>query len=545
MKSAAIRDRRAPILALATGIALATLLTPLTALSQDRVSAFGRYSGYSEASYDGWNRHSEYVPMLDGVMLAVNYFLPTRGGQEASEPLPVILVYTRYLRAWEEGDRIVTVIDQYPFLQELLRHGYALAVVNARGTGASFGIRNGVFSAAETADSYEIVEWLAAQEWCDGHVGMWGRSYSGMTSYHAATQAPPHLDAIFAEMAGPIVYDLIYQGGTYKSDFIKEWSHLVKRMDRGILAPPARVDSDPDGTMRNSAVAEHADNFWPHLMAKKAKYRDWSTIRRNGATWSWDMASSIHGAGQIKDAGVPVYHLLGWYDMYATQQAIMYENLKSGRQRMTIGPWTHSGGFGGQIHGAEVRRWFDYWLKGINNGILREKPIHYYLMFGNNSVPQSPGRYVSQDEDEAEDGSLWLATKRWPPRVKTKKYFFRSGPSDTVDSANDGRLLTAKPGAAQASDPYKVDYSSSVGSFSRWMDGYGAERNDPPGTTFFDERTSEDEKALTYTSDPLAQEQAIVGYPIVHLWVTSTHNDEDFFVYLEEVDAQGNAHLIT
>jgi putative CocE/NonD family hydrolase len=90
-----------------------------------------------------------------------------------------------------------------------------------------------------------------------------------------------------------------------------------------------------------------------------------------------------------------------------------------------------------------------------------------------------------------------------------------------------------------------VDYTATSGSFNRWRNGYGAARAEPEGTTFFDERTSEDEKGLTYTTAPLVEDLVILGHPVVHLWVTSTHQDGDFFVYLEEVDAEGRSHYVT
>jgi putative CocE/NonD family hydrolase len=258
------------------------------------------------------------------------------------------------------------------------------------------------------------------------------------------------------------------------------------------------------------------------------------------------MASSIRGAGAIREAIIPIYQLFGWYDQYATQQALMYENLKPGPQKMTIGPWPHSAGLGGVLHVAEVQRWFDYWLKGIDNGIMDEKPVHYYLMRGNNTVPTTGIRDLSQDEIDAEDGRRWKAMNKWPPKkAKPKKFFLTGGSSGTVASINDCRLTTKQISKKRASDGYTVDFSSSMGSYSRWMTGYGVERDDPPGTTFYDERTSEDEKALTYTSAPFGRNMAIVGYPVVHLWVTSTHKDGDFFVYLEEIDAEANAHYIT
>jgi hypothetical protein len=507
----------------------------------DPVSRFGEYSGYSEATYDAWNRHSVYVPMADGVELAVDYYLPTLAGAEATEPLPLVLHYTRYLRAVEDGGRTLTVVDERGSLQELLRRGYAVAVADARGSGASFGTRNGEFPSEETADSYELIEWLAAQEWCDGHVGMYGRSYPGTTQYLAAAQAPPHLDAIFAEMASPNLYDFVYQGGTYKKDFIREWGKITKAMDRGRFFPPAPVDSDADGSRRDAAVAEHAGSFGAKQIGPKAKYRD-SVVKRR---WSWEIANSIDDAGRIEASGVAVYHMVGWYDIFTTQQITLFANLGSSPQKMMIGPWTHGGGGGAGIHRAELLRWYDYWLKGIDNGVMDEAPIHYYVMRGDNTVPEEAGRRESRDEEEAEDGSMWQSTSTWPPRAKSRKYYFAAGPSGSVASVNDGGLTSRRPKSREDSDALDVDYASEVGSLSRWMIGYDAERQDPAGTRFFDERSSEDERALTYTSEPMKKKLRVVGHPVAHVWASSTHEDGDLFVYLEEVDAEGRAHYVT
>ncbi|MDH3746328.1 MAG: CocE/NonD family hydrolase, partial [Acidobacteriota bacterium] len=214
-------------------------------------------------------------------------------------------------------------------------------------------------------------------------------------------------------------------------------------------------------------------------------------------------------------------------------------------QRLTIGPWTHTVGFSTEFHLAEMLRWFDYYLKDIDNGIADEAPIHYYVMLGNNTVPESSGQFMSRDEQDAENPDHWIAASNWPPRVADSTYYLSAGRSGTVESVNDGKLLTRKPKKKKGSDDHRVDFTSRMGSFSRWMDGYGEERADRPGTTFFDERTAEDQKALTYTSPPLASDLVILGYPVVHLWVTSTAKDGDFFVYLEEVDAEGRAHYVT
>jgi len=183
---------------------LASACTPSAeAPEAAQVSSFGTYTDEEAAVWDGWNRYSVYVPAKDGTRLAVDYFLPTRGGEEPTEPVPVVLHYTRYIRAIEGEDGKVRGREADPVLRHLLKHGYAIAAADARGTGASFGVHHGAFSVEETQDSYAIIEWLAAQSWSNGKVGMSGRSYPGMTQYQAATQAPPALKAICPEMAGP------------------------------------------------------------------------------------------------------------------------------------------------------------------------------------------------------------------------------------------------------------------------------------------------------------------------------------------------------
>jgi hypothetical protein len=544
-------------------------------------SHFGDY-GPVTPPFDGRTRHSVYIPMKDGVDVAIDYYLPTAGGIETTEKLPVVLHYTRYQRATEdETGKLKTAVDDDPVLQHLSSNGYVVAVADARGTGASYGVNEGAFSPAENADSYTIVEWLAAQPWSTGKVGMQGRSYPGMTQYEAATQGPPALKAIFAEMAGPTAYDFVFTNGTYKKDFIDQWGTLTKQMDLSQSTKPARVDDDADGKRRDEAVAGHAKNLWAHdiLGTPGARMRDFDGAAANGARWSWEAINTIDDTKAFETNKIAIYHLVGWYDIYTTQQPFLYEALE-GRlpQKMMIGPWTHSGGYGGKVHKSEILRWYDYWLKGVENGIMDEEPVHYYVMKGNNTVPPqlasaaaatdrpagdgeaadgetAPAR--SLDEEGAEVGSAWVATREWPPAgAAPRRFSLDGGPSKTVDSVNDGVLTIAAAGGgtaggaaapvvAEGTDRYQVDYSSSMGTFSRWMNGYGSSRKEPARTTFFDERTPEDRKALTWTSPALTEPMTIVGYPVVHLVMSSTHSDGDVFVYLEEVDENGAAHYVS
>ncbi len=500
-------------------------------------AGFGAYT--REATYDGANRYSVYVPMPDGVRVSVDYFIPTAGGVEASAPLPTILHYTRYTRARvvqdEDGEsRIVSQGGQDPILQHMLHRGYTVAVADARGTGASFGVHNGPFSLEETADSHHIVEWIAAQPWSDGNVGMQGRSYPGMTQYQAATQAPPALKAIFPEMAGPSAYDFVFRGGTYKNEFIDTWGAGTRAADLSTAAAPA--DEDPDGALRDAAVAEHAANLWAQDLvgAESAAFRDW-VHETETARADWNNIATIDDLEAIDASGIAIYHMVGWYDIFTSQQPMLYASLKAAPQKMVIGPWVHGGsGYAGDVHKAEFLRWYDHWLKGIETGVMDEPPVHYYVMEGNHTLPNDPAVELSLDEKRSEDGSTWIATDVWPPEGLATRRFQLAAGGALGDSPGD-------PGH----DEYTVDYSSAVGSFSRWMNGHGARRKDRPGATFFDERSAENGKALTYTTEPMTEATTITGYPVLRLSVTSTHDDGDFFVYLEEVDADGRSHYVT
>ena len=305
-----------------------------------QASQFGTYT--REPAYDGANRYSVYVPMADGVRVAVDYFIPTAGGVEASEPLPTILHYTRYTRAFQVEDddgnvRILSQAERDPVLQHMLHRGYTVAVADARGTGASFGVHNGAFSIEETADSYHIVEWIAAQPWSDGNVGMQGRSYPGMTQYQAATQAPPALKAIFPEMAGPTAFDFVFRGGTYKNEFIDTWGAGTRAAD--LSTAPAPVDEDRDGALRDAAVEEHAANLWAQDLVgtESAAFRDW-VYETETARADWNSIATIDDLETIDASGIAIYHLVGWYDIYTSQQPMLYASLEAAPQKMVIVP---------------------------------------------------------------------------------------------------------------------------------------------------------------------------------------------------------------
>jgi putative CocE/NonD family hydrolase len=480
--------------------------------STAKVSSFGKYSGYSEPVYDGWVRSSRYVTVRDGTRLAVDIFRPTRAGKVAEERLPVVWTHHRYQRAAfdPEDKKLYTVLDSFEWLQDVLRHGYVVAAVDARGSGASFGTFEGMYNDKENQDAYDVTEWLAAQPWSNGKIGMYGRSYLGITQYMAASRKPPHLVALFPEVAVADMYELIYRGGIYHGPFIEFWSNLVRELD--VDKPAYPVDEDRDRALLRAAVQEHRANRSAADILAATPFRD-SVDAKSGAVpfRDWTPITYLKEIGESK---VAVYHLAGWYDRYVRDQTVLYRNLEN-PQRLSIGPWTHTMRDRFDF-AAEHLRWWDYWLKGIDNGIMSEDPVHYYVM--------------GAPEDQA-----WRSAKTWPlPQERRTAYWFGPGPSGTVKSANDGVLGTDPPKTPGAKDEYTVDYSAAITPDPRWS----VERTIP-------ELSANDAKGLTWTTPPLAATVEVTGHPVAHVWVSSSAPDADIFVYLEEVDEKGQSQYVS
>ncbi len=480
------------------------------------VSKLNQYAGYSQPIYKDWVQISEYITVRDGTRLAADIFRPAENGRAVTIKLPVIWTHNRYHRAPLQNGKFARRIDS-PWIQTLLRHGYVIVDVDVRGGGGSFGTQEEPFSEKETQDAYDITESLARQPWCNGNVGMYGSSYLGITQYLAASQKPPHLKAIFPEMALFDYYFWAYPGGIFRDDFISSWQKLTRDLDLNI--PTLPVDQDKDGALLRKAVADHRSNRDIFDLFKPIPYRDSADTLTQQKTFLKRSPSSYIKA--INESNVAIYHLAGWFDLFSKDAFLWFANLKKAR-KIVIGPWTHvqRNGFNNAV---EHLRWYDYWLKGIDNGIANEAPIHYYTI-------------------GAPKGSEWRSAWQWPlPTEKPTRYYFHAGQSKSVNSINDGILNQNLPRGKSAYDDYIVDYSTTSGKPSRWSNGYGA----GGGNFSYPDMTPNDRKGLTFTTLPMTHSMELTGHPLIHLWVTSTAKDGDFFVYLEDIDANGFSRYVT
>jgi putative CocE/NonD family hydrolase len=474
---------------------------PAVADTEEAISRPGEYSGYSEVLYDEWVRNSQYVEVRDGTKLAVDIYRPAADGVAVETPYPVLFEFTPYRRAYYRPGGTISLAGK-SYADYFCKYGYVIAVADTRGKGASYGTRLSMAHISEGWDAHDLIEWFASQPWCDGNIGMWGGSYNGHTQLAAATAMPPHLKAIIPSVTEYDLYDSWYRGGMHRttSGGGEGQNDLATvPVDEDVL------DENNNGykDMLEEAVAEHAANT-PYLpMVYGMPYRD-SSYPLLGEFWIEDSISTYFD--QIKRSGIAIYHMGGWYDLFTRDTPLGFINIPD-RAKMLMYPGGHLvGGTGGLDLLVEHHRFYDYWLKGIDNGIMDEPPIYYYNM-------------------GATAGKEWRFAWQWPlPNEKQDNFYLHAGPSGSnVISAYDGSLSTALPTEVDEKDDYTTDYSVTC---SHLM-----------GHCVYDQW------GLTYTTDPLPVDVEITGHPIVHLWVSSTAEDGDFFADLEDVDEDGTAHL--
>jgi putative CocE/NonD family hydrolase len=519
---------------------------------QEKVSEFGQYHGYTTEEYDGWRRTSEYLTMADGTRLAYDLILPTKDGVPANGPFPALFKYTPYNRTWtifdENGDflidwpgvpwyfelmmrvRRVVLPLVMPFgdgdlrdptaktewLIDMLKSGYAVVVVDRPGTGASFGkMTNDPDAIANEAD--ELLNWIADQTWCDGNIGMFGDSIQAQVQFQAASTGNPHLKAILPATTWMDNYSAwVFPGGVLNTAFMKVYV-ASNTMFHNMVTP---VDSDTDGALLAQALAERGGTS---ALAEAASGADDAPFRDvmapDGENVWIDHHTLYPLLDRINPSGIPVYLINGWYDIYARDNFMIYANL-SVPKRLLVRPTDHSGieAPGSDVdYAAEAHRWFDYWLKGINNGIMDEPPIHYYLQ-------------------GVEEGQAMQSTDVWPlENQEMTRYYFGPGETTGKVSINNGALDPSPPTDPQAFDPYTVDYSPTTGTTSHWQ---------AVATPYeYPNMCSHDAKALTYTTPPLATATNIIGHPVIHLWLSTEAPDLDAFVYLEEVDGRNSTYV--
>ncbi len=417
------------------------------------------------------------VAMRDGTRLATDVYLPA----DAREPLPVILVRTPYSK--EGGaEGIATAAN---------RRGYAFVVQDMRGRFQSEGNDAVVFHndgwAGPNRDGHDTLEWIARQPWCDGKIATFGGSALGITQNMLAPDAPETLKAQHVRVAFSNMYtQAAHQGGGFRKALVENWL-------RGNRFDPRSLET--------FIAHEKYDEFWKALDAEAQAHR----------------------------AGAPGVFVGGWYDIFLRGTINSFVTIHGrggprarGNCRLVIGPWAH-GKFdrleypensNKMPEAADPLRFFDYWLKGIDNGVPDDKPVHYYVM--------------GDPEDPTAPGNDWRSADAWPPPATPTKVYFHAGGKLSLDPPpSDGGRLS-----------YKYDPNDPVPTVG------GQNLTIPKGP--MDQREVESRPdVLVFTSDALTEPVEITGRVLAKLYVSSDCPDTDFTVKLTDVYADGRSMLLT
>jgi predicted acyl esterase len=370
-------------------------------------------------------------------------------------------------------------------LRAMTDYGYVVAIADIRGKGASFGSRRGFVSSQEGGDGYEINEWLARQPWSSGKTGLTGCSYVGGSVDNVAGTAPPSLKAIFP---GSTVYDrynFASRGG-----LMAQYHTRPEDPNEDTGAGTLPVDADKDGRMLEAARLEHRKNTAMVDTWRDIPFRDsWSPTLQSRF---WEESSPSSRRNVTERSGVAMYRWAGWQDEFSSEQFLAYNNYRNPRKVLLLGG-EHCVLDGFDMF-AEHLRFFDYWLKGVDNGIMSEPAITYRTW-------------------NAPKGSEWRTTDVWPlpGTAQLRLYLGFSGLTDASSKASGGQAFT-------------VDYSvlKNDGSTPSWIpsqDGHGA----------------------SFGTAPFDKDAEITGHPVVHLWISSTASDGVIFAYLDEVRPDGTA----
>ena len=416
----------------------------------------------------GQNVREEMVPMRDGVRLATSIYQP-----EGQGPWPVVLTRTPYGKDVMYGPAAH---------KEFLANGYVRVVQDSRGKGKSEG-KYAAF-ANDMEDGYDTVEWIAKQPWSNGKVGMSGPSAMGIATDLAAMAAPPHLVTGFVNVAtGTRFIHSTYPGGVFLLNLNEEWLRAQGVAPADVPRPIIRTYDDE--------------------------------ARRQDMRYYYD---------KIK---IPMYNVGGWYDIFLQGNIDAFVGLQEhggpgarGNQKLMMGAFGHGALKGdlkypaeaGNLIGGDQIRWFDHWLNGVDNGIMTEPAVRYYLM--------------GDTLDKSAPGNQWRTATAWPPASTATSYYLTSSHT----------LAVSKPsGKAKLSYVYDPkDPVPAIGGNNLMMDRGPMDQRKVSGRA----------DVLKFETEPLKQPVEITGPIKAELAVSTDAEDTDFMVKLVDVYPNGYEALV-
>jgi len=432
-----------------------------------------------------------WIDLSDGTRLAARIWRPI-----TDEPVPAILEYLPYRKGDLMADRDERLGTWFA------GHGYAWIRVDIRGTGDSDGIIADEYTRQEQNDGLEVIDWIEARPWCTGSVGMIGISWGGFNGLQIAARRPPALKAVISMCSTDDRYadDVHYDGGCVLNWDALPWASIMLGMN---ALPP---DPETVGEGWRETWLRRLDETPPFIHA-------WLTHQRRDDFWRQGSVCEDYAAIEC-----PVYMVGGWADGYTNAIGRTLAGLPGTRKGL-IGPWPHSfphrADQGPRIGFLqEALRWWDRWLKGVDNGIEDEPMLRAWVQ-----EPAGP------DELSRDRPGRWVSETAWPPPSVTPSRWHLGGGSLDAQAAPAARLTHTG----------LQHHGLAAGT---WCP-YGPAADFPP------DQREEDALCLTFDSAPFEEQLELLGHPRLRLTVSADRPNAFVMARLCDVSPDGTSTLLS
>ncbi len=506
------------------------------------------------------------VRMRDGIRLATDLYRPARDGELVPGRWPTIVCITPY----DKTERRYTEIADF-----FVPHGYAVVLQDLRDRHRSEGTKEYFHSATPHTgeDGYDTIEWIAAQPWSNGRTGMVGSSYAGITQIRTALESPPHLTAIWPDVAPTCTYHhQTREGGAMQLHMF--WALYIHAADAQEVQDDPAKQEEVWEDLRNlrqlfwgwpwhkgELALRHVpslDETLEHYCTRGA-YDEWWARKENDFTRFWH-----------EHADIPATMTTGWFDGFPHAMSEYFAAMRAKNrspQRLIVGPWSHVGMRGdatytldvdfGEASRWGVRRYFEEQLRFFDAHLrdgppLDDPPVRIFVMGGGS------GRRTA--EGKLDHGGRWRDEREWPlARARTTSFYLHG----------DGSLRLAPPAADGAARHFTYDPDDPVPTIGGNYCAVG--ELPPPGEglepmwmrllnpalllrnimtpgpadqreseAFFTARApgrrlSERADVLVYQTEPLEEPVEVTGPIEVELWIASSAVDTDFTAKLVDV----------
>ncbi len=433
----------------------------------------------SQPQYDVIFEEDVAIPVRDGTVLRADVYRPDVGNTSSgNNDFPVLISLSAYQKSL---DRILPHVRPFTHVERpepdwWVARGYVLIFIDTRGTGRSPG-KADIWSMQETRDLYDAIEWAARQDWSNGKIGLSGVSYYAITQWNVASLQPPSLTTIVPWEGWADLYrESVFHGGVLNQSFYGRW--WVDVVGKQLLEF-TRADNSAafDENLMWNFMTHHTDGPWWDEVKSRAQFDRITVPFYSSGNWGgWN------------------HHLRGNVEAYV-RSASEHKKLQ-----MHIGG--HTDAFYSEEGKVEMLRWFDYWLKGKDTGIMDEPPVKLCIR-------------VSADECN------WRFEDEWPlARTRYTKFYLSTQAAGAVEDAMHDLRLTLTP----PTDGGEITFPSGPEAYARGRRG---------------------QPMVTFVTEPLTEDLEITGHINLVMWVSSETDDMDVFAYLRNMAPDGSVQTAT